>query len=214
LALLTRKFYILHRGVKEGPYTVLQLLKLYYREPVEVWMDNNPDSIEVKDFEAFKNTFKNHPEVIKAQSEQLLGRFLDPQPPDFSNSAYEYASPGRRLIAWVVNNILLSIIAALALAFSGLESYTYFIGFSLISVILYAVTYSLFSGNIGHLIMGIKVVNADDLQDFREPVKGVVREFLKNALFFLFFILHLWLLIDKRKQNLYDKIFNTIVVRY
>ena len=74
-----------------------------------------------------------------------------------------------------------------------------------------AACYPLFSGNIGHRILNIKVIDAKTGNDFNNFFEGGIREFVKN--FLSNFILPvIWLFFDKKHQNAYDKVTNTYVV--
>ena len=89
-----------------------------------------------------------------------------------------------------------------------LESYT-------IGVIFYlfvgAVFYPLFSGNLGHRIVGLKVISSETGADFNKSADGAIREFLKYITS-TFIVPIIWLLWDNNKQNLYDKLTKTYVV--
>jgi len=81
----------------------------------------------------------------------------------------------------------------------------------IIAFIFGAVTYPFFIGNIGHKIMGLKVINTKTGDEFKNFIEGGIRELLKNLLSYLIIPI-IWLFFDKRKQNLYDKITDTFVV--
>jgi uncharacterized RDD family membrane protein YckC len=74
-----------------------------------------------------------------------------------------------------------------------------------------AVFYSLWSGNLGHKILNMKVISAVDGSDQKNGAVGALREGLKSILG-TFVIPLIWLLWDRRKQNLYDKITKTLVI--
>ena len=48
--------------------------------------------------------------------------------------------------------------------------------------------------------------------EMNDPLRGFLREFAKTVLL-AFFIPQIWLLFDKKNQNLYDKFFDTVVVK-
>ncbi len=75
-----------------------------------------------------------------------------------------------------------------------------------------AIFYPLWSGNLGHKIMGLKVISSIDGQDQKSSLQGALREGLKSILGFVL-VPVIWLLWDKDKQNLYDKIVKTYVVK-
>jgi uncharacterized RDD family membrane protein YckC len=81
-----------------------------------------------------------------------------------------------------------------------------------LAAVLGAIFYSSWSGNLGHKLLGMKVISSVDGSDQKKPAIGALREVLKNILG-LFLIPSIWLLWDSNKQNLYDKIVKTIVVK-
>jgi uncharacterized RDD family membrane protein YckC len=60
--------------------------------------------------------------------------------------------------------------------------------------------------------MGLKVVNIENKSNFNTFYEGAFREFIKDFCIILI-IPNLWILFDKKNQNIYDKIFKTIVVK-
>jgi uncharacterized RDD family membrane protein YckC len=72
--------------------------------------------------------------------------------------------------------------------------------------------YSLWSGNLGHKILGLKVISAVDGSDEKKATIGASREILKTILGIVI-IPSIWLLWDPKNQNLYDKITRTLVVK-
>jgi uncharacterized RDD family membrane protein YckC len=88
----------------------------------------------------------------------------------------------------------------------------YTVGINGITAFIFgAITYPFFIGNIGHKIMGLKVINVKTGEEFKNLIDGGLRELLKNLLSYLIIPI-IWLFFDKRKQNLYDKITDTYVV--
>lgn len=75
-----------------------------------------------------------------------------------------------------------------------------------------ALFYPIWSGNLGHKIFGLKVISSVDGSDFNKAISGAGRELLKAAMS-LIFIPVVWLMSDSNRQNLYDKRFNTYVVK-
>ena len=82
----------------------------------------------------------------------------------------------------------------------------------LFGAIFGAICYPIWGRNLGHKILRLKVISAADGSDYSHISQGVVREALKGALS-AFFIPAMWLLWDDNKQNLYDKITKTYVVK-
>jgi uncharacterized RDD family membrane protein YckC len=136
---------------------------------------------------------------------------------DLPNFGYTLAEPLNRLGAAIVEGIIIYFPLYFILGYS-----TFFVdtdSFDIeslllqaaISILLGGICYPLWSGNLGHKLFGMKVISATDGTDQKKATVGAVREVMKNLLG-TFIIPSIWLLWDKRKQNLYDKITNTIVV--
>jgi uncharacterized RDD family membrane protein YckC len=82
----------------------------------------------------------------------------------------------------------------------------------ILSAIAGAICYPLLSGHIGHRIMGLKVISAENGRDINKATEGALREAIKSALGNLLIPL-IWLLWDDHRQNLYDKVVKTLVVK-
>ena len=134
------------------------------------------------------------------------------------NFGYTLASPWLRLGAVIIEGIVIYVPLYLFLGNNkmlfgdNLYDIVPILTQTVISALLGAVFYSLWSGNLGHKILGMKVVSAIDGADQKNPVNGIVREALKSILS-NFFIPAIWLLWDSKKQNLYDKVTKTLVVK-
>jgi uncharacterized RDD family membrane protein YckC len=70
----------------------------------------------------------------------------------------------------------------------------------------------MWGGNLGHKIMGLKVISAENGEIQSNAKTGAIREALKSV-FSLVFIPVVWLLWDDNRQNLYDKVVKTYVVK-
>jgi len=136
---------------------------------------------------------------------------------DSPNFGYTLADPMKRLIAAIVEGIIINVPLYFILDYNQFFFSTDTFDFesiifqSVISVLTGAICYPLWSGNLGHKLFGMKVISAVNGMDQKKPVNGALREVLKNLLG-TFILPSIWLLWDKRKQNLYDKITNTLVV--
>ena len=134
-----------------------------------------------------------------------------------ANFGYTLASPLNRLGATIVESFIIYV--PLYFIVGGDNSFFDFGDFEIepllfqigLSTLLGAIFYPLWSGNLGHKIFGMKVISAIDGSDQKKALVGAIRETLKNILG-LILIPSIWLLWDPKKQNLYDKISNTLVV--
>ena len=136
---------------------------------------------------------------------------------DLPNFGYTLADPLNRLGAAIVEGFIIYVPLFFILGYNASFFSSDFFDFqslifqSVISVLTGVICYPLWSGNLGHRLFGMKVISASNGMDQKKAVNGALREVLKNLLA-TFIIPSIWLLWDKRKQNLYDKITNTLVV--
>jgi uncharacterized RDD family membrane protein YckC len=79
------------------------------------------------------------------------------------------------------------------------------------AVIIGAVCYPYLKGNIGHNLLKLKVISSETGEDYTKSSQGAFREFLK-AIFIFFIVPAIWILWDRKNQNLYDKFTKTYVV--
>jgi len=86
------------------------------------------------------------------------------------------------------------------------------IGYSAIAgLIVGAIFYPIFTGNLGHKIFGLKVISSETGEDYKKSTEGAIRELLKQVLGYLIIPI-IWILWDEKNQNLYDKLTKTYVV--
>lgn len=154
--------------------------------------------------------------------ETLDHDFLDEDKSELEYFGYTLAPLGKRFVASLLEGIIQFAIFMIIILLmgrsindvifdaNGTDSLQLALRYSL-GIILAAIYYPAFSGNIGHKILNIKVISTIDGSDYQTASNGMLRELLK-LVFGLFLIPVIWLLWDKRYQNLYDKVMNTIVV--
>ena len=143
-------------------------------------------------------------------------------------AARELASWGRRLVALLVDVVVLGLVIGLPLFAAGMQAEELRDriqeGETLLVVFLFLIPEAIYhtaligsrSQTFGKMALGIKVVDADS----RAPI-GYVRAFRRwlstatlRALFTIPTIVdHLWPLRDRRNQTLHDKFARSVVVR-
>jgi uncharacterized RDD family membrane protein YckC len=136
---------------------------------------------------------------------------------------YKLASKGKRLIATLTESIIFGLVFLTIYLILGMSLTEFWndmnsdfelldIVYSLITgLILGAIFYPMFIGNVGHRIFNLKVISSENGKDYKKLEKGAIREGLKHALGILI-IPSIWILWDEKNQNLYDKITKTLVV--
>lgn len=133
---------------------------------------------------------------------------------------YKLASKGKRLIASLIESVIFTLLGISVYLMLGKSISEYWNSdFELTEIIYAAITgliigaifYPLFVGNLGHRIFNLKVISEETGEDYNKAEKGAIRECLKYA-FAYFVIPVIWLLWDEKNQNLYDKLTKTLVV--
>jgi uncharacterized RDD family membrane protein YckC len=136
---------------------------------------------------------------------------------------HKLASKGKRLIASLTEGIIFGLIFLTIYLILGKTVSEFWnninsdfefldIVYSLATgLILGAIFYPMFVGNLGHRIFNLKVISSENGKDYKKMEKGAIREGLKHSLGILI-IPNIWILWDEKNQNLYDKITKTLVV--
>lgn len=154
-------------------------------------------------------------EVLCAEEEQNP-RLINPN----IVFGYRLASKGTRLLANLTEFLIFSAVIILPLVIYGLvikKSGSNSLDFidlrhiTVFSLVVGAVFYPMFKGNLGHRIFGLKVISSESGKDYNTASEGAIREFLKWMLGY-FLIPMIWILWDDKNQNLYDKFTKTYVV--
>jgi len=133
---------------------------------------------------------------------------------------YNLASKGTRLLANLTEGLIYFIFMAGIYFILGYPVRELFdsdfelseIGYSAIAgLIVGAIFYPIFTGNLGHKIFGLKVISSETGEDYKKSTEGAIRELLKQVLGYLIIPI-IWILWDEKNQNLYDKLTKTYVV--
>lgn len=133
---------------------------------------------------------------------------------------YKLASKGKRFLATLVEGAIFFLLTIVIYLILGKSVSEYFnrelelidIVYSAIAgLIIGAIFYPFFIGNLGHRIFNLKVISEETGEDYDRAEKGAIRECLKYVLSYLFVPI-IWIMWDEDNQNLYDKITKTLVV--
>ena len=134
---------------------------------------------------------------------------------------YTLATKGVRFLANLIETLIYSVIIFIPYTVYTLSSLEEFLNkdsnpigiqfAAIFGLIVGAIFYPIFTGNLGHRIFGLKVISSETGKDFNNASDGAIRELLKGV--FSFFIIPIiWILWDEKNQNLYDKLTKTVVV--
>lgn len=133
---------------------------------------------------------------------------------------YKLASKSKRLFASLIEGViymLLVMVVFLGIRKSFVEylnrdfEFLEIVYSAMAGIVIGGIFYPLFSGNLGHRILNIKVISEETGEDYNKAEKGAIRECLKYVLAYLIIPI-LWILWDTKNQNLYDKLTKTLVV--
>lgn len=133
---------------------------------------------------------------------------------------YKLASKGKRFLAAFTEVVIYTVLNIAIFSILGKSFSEYIesdfqlidIGYSaIIGLLVGAIFYPIFTGNLGHKIFNLKVISEETGEDYNKSEKGAIRECLKYVFGFLI-VPVIWLLWDEKNQNLYDKLTKTVVV--
>lgn len=200
-------YYILIEGKKRGPYTIYDLKEKNIFTYNEIWSDEHDDWIRAEEFPELRH--------ILIEGEDMG---------DGPYFGYHIASRGARLIGYIASIVCQAfvygafflvgyLVAISSLSTAGIIFFLICIyGGMIVSYIVIYPRYPKYCGNLGHKLMGLKVISSETGEDYNKLSQGIFREVLK-LMFGYVLIPCIWLLWDKDNQNLYDKITNTYVVK-
>lgn len=211
------KYYLIENDEKTGPFTIEELNKKDIYKETLIWTKGLDEWTQAKNIPMLKDIIDQTPPEYKSKNQQI-----PPEPPKKENLpekyfGYKLASKWERFIASLVGGLIMLVPILLITKGDYLDGDSYISIYDVVINILLALVigglmYPLWSGNIGHKIFGIKVISIENGEDVKNPISGIIRELGKNILQYLL-IPVIWLLWDKDRQNLYDKISKTIVVK-
>lgn len=133
---------------------------------------------------------------------------------------YKLASKGIRLLASLTEFIILFTVIGIPMVVYFIFSKNFILNdfqsvnieyLTVSSLMMGAVLYPIFTGNLGHKIFNLKVISSQSGSDYNKAADGAIREFLKCMLGYLI-IPTIWIIWDEKNQNLYDKLTKTYVV--
>jgi uncharacterized RDD family membrane protein YckC len=221
---MNHHFYIAVNGQQTGPFIYEQLKGMNLKYDTMVWHEGLENWTRADQVPILMDIFNSHPSSPgPAINQKINHQGASNQPPMISSKYFGYtlARSQDRFFAYLVQNLIVLIPFFLIYGeeiFNSDEEYTLvsFVDDAIYSAIsgaiLGAICYPIWGRSLGHKVLGLKVISAVDGSDYSQISQGVVREAIKGALS-AFFVPAMWLLWDDDKQNLYDKITKTFVVK-
>ena len=211
-----KRYYIIQEETQTGPMRFEELMRVNYSNRItQIWTDGFTDWVSVTTPQeamsrfgdgifasagaasppspTFSSTLGSSP-LLSIQSDPILAM------------GYEYAHPMLRACVAIFNFTLCSFIAIKLIPnWSTL-------GAQLIAIALAGIFFLALSATLGHAIFQLKVVDATTGEDIKDAGKGALRELIKIFMSWLLIPI-IWCIFDPRKQNVYDKVMKTVVVK-
>ena len=213
------KYYLIENDEKTGPFTIEELNKKDIYKDTLIWTKGLDEWTAAKNIPMLKDMIDQTPPIFssKPKKENTPPETPKPQNPSKEYFGYKLATQWERLIASLIQALILLIPILIITKGDYFNSDSYISIYeviidSILALVVGGLMYPIWSGNIGHKIFGIKVISSENGEDVKNPISGIIRELAKNILQYLILPV-IWLLWDKDRQNLYDKISKTIVVK-
>jgi uncharacterized RDD family membrane protein YckC len=216
---MSNQYYVAVNGQKTGPFSIEELKSKNITRETLVWTDGLENWTKAEYIPMLKEILRATPPPIpgsETKSEQVPPPINSSSNSDGKYFGYELAKRRERLFATIIESIIIAILIAIFFDETIMEKDPYSFGAiisgAIISAILGAIFYSMWGGNLGHRILGLKVISAETGEIQNNAKTGAIRELLKS-IFGIVIIPVIWLLWDENKQNLYDKVVKTYVVK-
>lgn len=215
----TKMYYLVENGKQIGPFSFDDLKSKSIEPDTLIWFEGQEKWKKAKAVPELSALIKKVPPPIDVVDEESADTKTPPIP-NYSGTTtkkYELATKGERLGGYLLTQIFtLVLFFILGGSLDDLESTEGFfmdiIYAGIGTGIFNGIFYPFFSGNLGHKLLGIKVIKKSDGSPIKNIFTGYSREFFKGALSVVI-IPVIWLLFDDERQNLYDKIQGTLVVK-
>jgi uncharacterized RDD family membrane protein YckC len=220
---MSEQFYIAENGQQTGPFTIDDIKSKNIQQDTLVWTEGLDNWTKAEHIPLLKEVLRAIPPPLPNTEAKTTNQQVPPPPaptpPPISNDkyfGYDLARRRERLFATIIEAIIIAvpILFLLGDSVSDSEQYSFgsILGGAILSAILGAIFYPMWGGNLGHKIMGLNVISAENGEIQSNAKTGAIREALKSV-FSLVFIPVVWLLWDDNRQNLYDKVVKTYVVK-
>jgi uncharacterized RDD family membrane protein YckC len=226
---MNQNYYIAINGQQQGPFTLDELRTKSIQRDTLVWTEGLDNWTKAEYLPFLKDELRAVPPPLpQLEVKSTTFQAIPPLPSTQSESVqqgkyfgYDLARRRERFFAWLTELVIIFvplfiIFGEIILNSNEKVTLTSTIRDAIFGaiggVIFGAIFYPLWSGNLGHKIFGLKVISAVDGSDYKEAGRGAIREAIKGA-FGAFILPVMWLLWDDDRQNLYDKVVKTYVVK-
>ena len=218
---MSQQFYIAVNGQQTGPFSYDEIKTKNIQRDTLVWTEGLDNWTKAEDIELLKELLQKTPPPIPGVDVKPIAHTTPPpvipdSKPVGRYFGYELARRRERLFAVIIQDLIFMIPILLLFGEDLLAdnpfNFESIIGSAILSAVLGAIFYSMWGGNLGHKIMGLQVISSITGEVQNNAKTGAIRETLKSV-FSVFLIPLIWLLWDDNKQNLYDKVVRTYVVK-
>lgn len=217
---MNQQFYLAVNGVQTGPFNYEEIKTKGIHRYTLIWTEGLENWTKAEQVEALKDLIRTMPPPVpNEEKKQQMPPPITPNSWRMNENncfGYELSRRRERFFAFFIQKIIIFLPISLIIYVSmDVSDPSYFVSY-IIGIVLYAIIgamfYPMWSGNLGHKIMGLKVISSENGSDQFNAGTGVKREVLKGV-FSIVIIPIIWLLWDENRQNLYDKVSKTIVVK-
>ncbi len=218
-----KDYYLIEKGEQTGPFSLDDLKNKNLSKESKIWVEGLENWVNAESITELKSILSKTPPPItqiETKSPPTIPQIKAKTPPTINPNinhiqknddyfGYEPVVSGGRFLAVLIESLVLSLPT---LSVQQLELHLQVVVSLALTALLAVITYPLFSGNLGHKILGYKVISAKDGKDYNNAGLGAFREVLKSLMVFII-IPAMWLLFNKKLQNLYDIVLDTYVVK-
>ena len=219
---MSTKFYFVKNGQQTGPFTLEELKLKQIQRNTLVWTEGLENWTKAENIPLLKDLLRGTPPPVPDSETKFSSQQPPPTPkhesPNFDQKhfGYDLANRRERLFASLFQGLIIGLPLFIFFGNELNDSDPYSLGSiasgAILSALLGALFYPMWGSNLGHKIMGLKVISAEDGTIQANAKTGALREGLKSV-FSMVFIPVVWLLWDDNRQNLYDKVVKTYVVK-
>jgi uncharacterized RDD family membrane protein YckC len=220
---MNQQFFIAVNGQQTGPFLIEELKAKNIQRDTLVWTEGLDQWTKAEHVPALKDILSVAPPPLPVAESGTSSQKVPPPPlaSTLTPSSDKYfgfqlARRRERMFALIAESIVIAVPILLLFGDGMSDSDSFSVGSILAGAILSAIAgaifYPMWGGNLGHKIMGLQVISAENGDIQNNAKAGAIRESLKSV-FSVVFIPVVWLLWDDDRQNLYDKVVKTYVVK-
>jgi hypothetical protein len=183
---MSEQFYIAENGQQTGPFTIDDIKSKNIQQDTLVWTEGLDNWTKAEHIPLLKEVLRAIPPPLPNTEAKTTNQQVPPPPaptpPPISNDkyfGYDLARRRERLFATIIEAIIIAvpILFLLGDSVSDSEQYSFgsILGGAILSAILGAIFYPMWGGNLGHKIMGLNVISAENGEIQSNAKTGAIR---------------------------------------